>query len=379
MRSKITLGVGLIALSFAMVSCSDDDDDDDPVPSTPTVTIPTSYVSPNYTTNAAQEDGVRDELNALVSAMKQADGGNVVNLADLQNAWNGTTLQVVTASGYTSEVDGFLTELADASTGGTFDPSQAPNSKGFFGNHLLNSYGVESEQMVEKALFAAALYNHALTVVKGTRTPASSDQLVSIFGANPNFPNSDKISTDPDIFSAKYAARRTPLAGGVYLDIKNNLITAKAYLDASVSSPANAATYNAEALTAMQQFLRNWEVSSAATSINYFYAAIDGLSGTNPTVDEQADAMHAYSEGVAFLYGWYFLSESDRLVSNSDIEDIMVDLLYPVNGTPEAYRFITEPAQTLPSMESAINKLAAIYGFTQADLCLLYTSPSPRD
>lgn len=363
---KLPIRIWAVALAFAgfASSCNNDDEDN----ALPTLNIPDTYVSTSYSTNAATELAVRDEHTALVGEMKGADGGNSVSESDLVTAWNGTTLKTVTVSSYASMIDAWLPELAKAA-GNTFDPFADDRGEGgFYGSHTFDENGLEPEQMVDKGLYMSAHYNHALTVLNGTVDAAAVDKLVAIFGASPLFPNNDSDANFPDDFSAKYTERRTTTSSGLYLDIRNNLIAAKAAIEAG-------SAFNTERDAALNAFKENWEKAIMATTVYYLNGAREQITtGLSQSGDEQAnsfgDALHSLAEAVGFSYGLY--SVNDRIATDAQLESILALMEYPLNDTPEPYKMITEPGTTdsgnLANLGKAIEEIKSIYGFTDAEI-----------
>lgn len=350
-----------LALSTALFSCKEDEGDK----TFPALEVPTSYESASYESNASTELAVRSGLSALSSTMKAGRGGATVTEIDLNTGFSGGTpsLRGITTSYYAGKMPNWFAELAKAS-GGTFDPAEAPNGDGgVYGSYLFDENGLEIEQVVEKGLFGAALYNHALTVIKGGNlTAADIDKLVAIFGAHPSFPNSDKAEQNKDVFAAKYAARRDKNDGnGLYTAIKTNLITAKAAIEKGED-------YNQDRDKALSDFRYNWEKSNMATVINYLLATSSKLSQTSATDADKSSALHAYSEAVGFLHGWRGISASDKAITDAEIDQILELMNAPADGTPTSYTFVTDGFNQLSKLQTAIEKLQQIYKFTDQEM-----------
>ena len=347
------------ALFFS--SCSDDDD----TASTPTLQIPNEYVSPDFAANAAAEIALTDELEAFTNAQKAADSGNVVTLTSLTTLWTGTDLKSATVQNYHATVDAELPLLATASAAGTYDWSTAPNNDGgHFEGRVFNARGLESVQLVEKGLFGAALFYQAqqrVSALGENITAADVDGLVALFGTTPAFPNTDVSGPNSDKFQAKYAARRTPASGGLYLDMKRYFIEARTYAEAG-------AAYNAQKMLAVQNLMQAWEESLAATTINYLFTTVDKLSQTNPDDATLEDGMHAYAEGVGFLSGVLAVPANFRIIPTAQAEDALVNMLAPFGQEPSSYLLVQSPATELPKLQAALNTLQQVYGFTDAEM-----------
>ncbi|AFM05825.1 hypothetical protein Fleli_3505 [Bernardetia litoralis DSM 6794] len=350
----------LLAFSVSLFSCDEETTD----VTFPTLEVPTIYESSDYESNASAELAVRLNLSALSSIMKEGREGATVSESELLTAFNegNPSLNSVTTTYYAEKMPTWLAELANAS-GGTFDPTTAPaGNGGVYGGYLFDENGLEIEQVVEKGLFGAALYNHALTVIKSDNIETSDiDRLVAIFGAHPSFPNSDQAENS-DAFSAKYAARRDKNDGtGFYTSIKTNLITAKAAIEKGEN-------YNQERDKALSDFRYNWEKANMATVINYLLGTISKLNKNEITEADKASALHSYSEVVGFVYGWKGISENDKAISDAEIDQILESLNVPANGEVTSYTFVTDSFNQLPKLQSVIDKLQQIYSFTDQEM-----------
>ncbi|WP_338791653.1 DUF4856 domain-containing protein [Bernardetia sp. MNP-M8] len=351
----------LLALSFSFFSCEEETTD----VTFPTLEIPTSYESTAYESNASTELAIRTNLSELASKMQVGRTGARVDETELLAAFSqgNPSLKDITTTYYADKVTSWLPELAKAS-GGTFDPLTAPIGEGgVYGGYLFDENGLEIEQVVEKGLFGAALYNHALTIIKGNEINAADiDRLVAIFGAHPSFKNSDAATENKDIFAAKYAARRDKNDGnGLYTSIKTNLITAKAAIEKGQD-------YNQDRDKALSDFRYNWEKSNMATVINYLLGTISKLNKTDVNDADRASALHSYSEAVGFVYGWKGISENDKSISDADIDQILEYMNVPANGNATSYTFVTDSFNQLPKLQSAIDKLKQVYKFTEQDM-----------
>ncbi|MFZ4633126.1 MAG: hypothetical protein ACOYNO_02855 [Saprospiraceae bacterium] len=349
-----------LALVMGITACNDDDRDP--------LVVPTAYDGANFSTNAATELGVRQQLGNLVTEMKKGrTPGTVVSTAILYDLYNQTgtpSLVSVTAPYYAGRInwtDGFLQALSDASGTG-YTPGNPVGQGGTFGAYLFDENGLEMEQQVDKGLYGALLYNHFNHLAEGDVTEATVDQMVAIFGAHPDFSNSYQanLHANPDVFSANYAARRDKNDGnGYYTRIRDEFIK----LQAAVRAGSD---YNSERNLAIADIRVCWEKANAATMINYLHLTISKLSATNPTDVEKAEALHAYGETVGFLHGWRTLSP--KTITDNEIDELLVLLNAPYNGTPTSYLLVTDAVNQLPKLTQAINRLADIYDFSAAEI-----------
>jgi hypothetical protein len=362
--TQIRIFLLLILASLLMVACKKEEDMEDETP-TP-LEIPSSYDGSAFAANAATELAVTGQLSTLTAAIKEGrDAANPVSASNLSSLYSAGSPSVsdVSTNYYQSLVEGWFTQIQSAS-GNTYDVANAPSGDGgVLGGYLLEENGLELEQTVGKGLFGAALYNHAVTLMSGEITEATSDRLVAIFGANPSFPNSnngDKHS-NPDAFMATYAARRDPNDGtGYYTTLRDAFIKLQAAAKAGDE-------YTAERDEALATIQENWEKANAATAINYLYAAISKLNG-NPDDETIGSALHSYSEGVGFLHGWKTIDQNYRIITDAQINQILTLINAPAGEEPTSYLLFTDSFNQLPKLEQAISQLQDIYGFTNAQL-----------
>lgn len=349
-----------LAVLFTLTNCEDSNEPDDLV-------IPDTYDGSDFNTNAAVEGAVRSQLSTFVGKAKEGrTPGVTVSASELSQLFTTGTpsIENITTSYYAGRVEGWITELAAAS-GGTYTAGTPSGEGGVLGSYLFDENGLELEQLLDKGLYGAAMYNHAISLVDGTNlTPATVDRLVQIFGAHPDFPNTNNsgAATNPDQFLANYTARRDKNDGeGLYTQIKTAFITLQAALQAGDQ-------YNDERDAALQDLLDLWEKANAATIINYCHQTIDKLSATNLTDDQIGSGLHSYSEAVGFLHGWRTIPAEYKTITDAEIEQLLVKLNAPYDGTPTSYLFVTDPANELPKVQEVIEDMQAIYGFSDQEI-----------
>ncbi|WP_019039117.1 hypothetical protein [Psychroflexus tropicus] len=371
---RLAMLSGIFALG--MISCSDDDGDD-----IQTLDVPTSYETSNYEVNVETEGQVIDEVGSLASAANDAEAA--APNAGISTIEYPSTLSSVTQSNYRSLIEGWLPELVNAANsndgfnnpglGNTPDES---NEGGLLGTRLLDEYGLELEQMIEKGSFGAALYNHASFVVdnikmeeEGFTTSDAIDRLVEIHGTEPNFDVNEVTA------AAKYSRRRSDLTAetGFFFDIKSNLITAKAAMEAGDQ-------FVVERDEALDAFLLNWEKSNFATVIFYCNAAKDQLNAAFQLADgEQKDialgnAMHAYAEGVAFAHGFKRLANTQ--ITDEEIDFILEKLKAVEGQNPESYEFLNDTSLS-QNLDETVDYIQNIYGFSDAEVESFYENNNP--
>jgi hypothetical protein len=336
----------------------------------PNLVVPDTYESANYEVNVTTERTLRNELLALTTAMGVAESNAKLNNNTVTPSITySSTLKSATETVFADSVAKWLVELVTAANEDVaFDIVTAPaGNGGLLGNRLLNKYGVELNQIIEKSAYGAMLHQQALKILSEPLTVASIDKLIEIFGAHPSFPGDDEAVVNPDIFSAKYAKLRSNNSGktGFYYNIKYSLIAAKAAIEAG-------SAYNEELVYALQSFLVNWELSNFATVVFYLNDAKTKIAEAKSLSDPAkqgllGEAMHSYSGGVAFIYGWLSVLEADKIITNAQIKDLLKTLKFEVGKKPESYKY-TQPDASVADFDTAINKIKAIFVFTDAQI-----------
>jgi len=372
-HAKLAMLSSIFALG--LLSCSDDDNE------IQTLNVPTSYEASNYEASAETEGLVIDELNALTSEVNAAEAA--APNAGFSTIEYPSTLSSITESNYKTLIEGWLPELIKAANsndqfmipelGGTPDES---NEGGLLGTRLLDEYGLELEQMIEKGSFGAALYNHASFVVdnikmeeEGFTTSDAVDRLVEIHGTEPSFDVTEVTA------AAKYSRRRSDLSAqtGFYFDIKSNLITAKAAMEGG-------SQFDVERDEALDAFLLNWEKSNFATVIFYCKSTKDQLNAAFQLTDGEereialGNAMHAYAEGVAFAHGFKRLSNTQ--ITDDEIDFILEKLKAVEGQNPESYAFLNDTSLS-QNLDEIIDYIQTIYGFSDEEVESFYENNNP--
>ena len=328
------------------------------------LTYPTEYPAQDFASNTVNEQKLLSDINALTAIMQTGrTPGQTVSFTELSSAFG--HIQPYTTDYYARRIQAFLVGISDAS-GNRMDALLPPDQNGMGGvyvDHLHDQYGMELEQLVEKGLFGASLYYRAIQIMSNSQlTPADIDKLVALFGASPQFSNSDKAPTNPDVFCAKYASRRDKNDGrGYYTTFRDAAIIART---ASAAGPE----YNDTVRAALTQMRHAWEKSSAATAINYLYSVINGLSQTEVNSATRSEAMHAYSEAVAFLNGWKGLPPGTARIDDSTIDALLEKLLAKDSEPFTCYMIWQDPATKLTRIGEAINLLKNVYTFTSQEM-----------
>ena len=341
----------------------------------PALSIPTVYTSTNFSTNALTQTTVVNQLNALTTEAKKGRvSGTLVAKTALDNLFNAginslATLATPYYKGKLEGTNGWFDKLAQAS-GNTYTPAIPTTGKGgVFGTgssaYLFDENGLEMEQMIEKGLFGAVLFKHATDLFSGNINEATTDQLIAIFGATPSFSNSSSANVAVEIRDramANYGARRDKNDGnGFYSQMKFQIIRLQAAIKAG-------ADYNKDRDEAIASIKLIWEKINASTIINYCHAVISTLSATTITDNQKAAALHAYGECVGFTHGWRTIAQAHKRITDNQIDEVLTLLNAPYNGTPTAYKFVTDAVNELPKLTQIINKLKDIYGFSTQEI-----------
>ncbi|WP_161993974.1 hypothetical protein [Cyclobacterium xiamenense] len=358
----------LTALFILGLACFSCDNGDDPI--RPDLQLPTTYDGSNFSTSTGTQAAVLTQLSSLTTEMQRGRQGQTVTLATLESLYEAgnPSVETVTTTYYAGRItgaDGWLDELAKASGGTVYTPGEPAGQGGTLGGYLFDENGLELEQLVEKGLFGAALYNHATTLLSPQMTGEQVDQTLAIFGATPAFSNSGSSNVASDVrdrFMANYAARRDKNDGnGLYSQMK------AAFLKLQAATAAGQ-EYQAEKDEAIAEVKLLWEKANAATIINYCHSAISKLSATNPSPDDVGSALHSYGEAVGFLHGWRTIPQADKRISDAQIDQLLVLLNAPQDGVASAYKFATDPVNELPKLTQVIDQLQTLYEFSTQDI-----------
>jgi hypothetical protein len=359
---KIFFSLALIALIFT--SCDKDDNQ-----TKPTITLPTTYTSYNYETNAQTQIELRSRMIAIGTKAKtvRTSGVSVTRqeLLDLFQVGSPAVQTVITDYFETALTGstGYFQILEDASAGGTYVLGTPQGQGGYFEGRVFDENGIEPDEVLDKGMYAAVLYNYATTFMGPNMDYTDVDRIIALFGANPSFPNSGSANVaQPDILMANYAARRDKNDGyGIYSEFKNAAIALRAYVIGGLD-------FTVERDKSITKLKNAWEKACAATVINYCHAAISKFTIANPTNADIASGLHAYSENVGFIWGWKTIPQENKIITDAQIDDLLVLLNAPANETPTSYTFVTDAVNQVPKLQTVILRLQNIYGFSNQDI-----------
>ena len=338
-------------LSILFVACDDSEDTD-------VLEVPDTYPV-DFTTNPPAVLTAADNIGSISSKMKEADptnGNNLVTAADLESIYtNGTpSLEDITTSYYDNYLKTTLfPEFAKAATsanGGAVIDFTDPAASGEGGsayNHLLDEDATELEQYIEKALYGAAGFNYAVnTLLSGDLTTEDVNGALALYGEDGTLEKAKLTSN--------YANRR-----GMADDIEAEFLTLYAAVEQGFTSEAEESRSNV---------IEMWEKAIMAQTIHYMYATIDAFTGVNAgdvsDYETIADGIHAWSEAVGFLHGFYEVN--GKIIADSDIESVLSKINAPINAGDNPITLINS-VQELGDVQSAINDLATIYNFNDPE------------
>ncbi|WP_128545910.1 hypothetical protein [Larkinella soli] len=333
------------------------------------VLIGQQYDSSGFVYNSDIVAPLADQLDRLTAEMQRGrNRGEFVSEETLRSLFSegGLSLETVTTPYYTSRLtadNGYFAELSKAA-GGNFFPFDRSREGGVYGNYLFDEYGVEMEQLIEKGLYTAALYNYATSLTNGTLRAPNADQLLFLYGANPEFVNSDNpaLHRSPDRRLAGYAAQRDKGDNtGFYFQNREAFIS----LQTALNRGEKYAQQRDEAVTTIKQ---NWEKASAATVIHQLHRVIGFLENGTTSDTARSEALHLLSEAAGLLHGWRMIDAKNRTITDAQIDEVLALMNIPYDQAASAYRFVTHSSEDLPKLTQAIGRIQAVYGFSPQDV-----------
>jgi hypothetical protein len=374
MKLKI---IALSSLLFAMAftSCKKDDDNEGE-----DFSVNATYTSDNF--DAAATKVYMTDLKSISSKMKEADptnGGYVaVSQNDLLSIYNknmaavapffyDTTVKVV--SGYFT-LTGALPDPGNYrfDDAATYTPYFGYSKKHtFFGNPSaadpagagVNLYGpVEAEQLIEKSAYIGFCWAYTKTVLfvdPSAVTQENLDAALTLYGSDPEFSSSD--------WSAKYAAQNNVSSDKTFHDeISYNFRKAQSAIQQGK---------NDKKIEAVEEILNLWEAAIAAKTVSYLTDVVTDLAATPDYSQEAdyeivADAIHAWSEAVGFLAGFYLVQDENgkdlTTITYLQVGSILDNIQASTNGSKFDPLAIVANTTNLEKVESAISELETIYG-----------------
>lgn len=360
----------LLAVVF-LSACKNEKETVNPTPTDPGLQIPDTYSSANYDSNVVLEKSLQTQLSNLNTYMKKGAVATNTLTADSLNWYfasaGSPTVKSATAGYYQNKIEGangYFAVMA-ASSGRTWNYTTAPNANGgVIHNRLVDRYGTETLEVVDKGLYGALIYNRIADLLLQPLNDSLIDRMVAIYGASPAFPNTNNVASTPtpDAYLANYAARRDKNDGnGIYTQIKKAFLK----LQAAVRGGSK---YDAEKNQAIADLKLNLEKALMATAANYCHSATTKLSATTQDSVSIASALHDLGEAVGFIHGLKAVYPSQRRITDAEIDQMLNNLLFPPDGTPATYLFVTQAPTYLPKLQDVLNAIQSVYGFSATEM-----------
>jgi hypothetical protein len=323
------------------------------------VAVPTTYDSPAFATNAAEELALTASFAALDAKMSAAEGAgtSIVTTSDLEALYVAGTPSLRNASTSTTQalVDGWLGAFGDAAskTWTADEPESeagAPTGGKYGAAEIVGPTGLGVRQATTKALFGGALYNHALVTAAGPVTEATVDRFVAIWGATPKLANA---TTDDTLVAALASQRddKTEAAPGSYRRMKNALLAAKV-------AAANVDKCKSDLDAAVSVFLAEWERTTYASAIYYLNDAAAKALAVPPNGPVALDSLGA---ALGLVQGFKGIATDRRKITDAQIDAIVSTI-----GAP--YLLVAHTSDRVPKMVDAIHQIQNVYGFTDAEV-----------
>ena len=331
------------------------------------VSIPTTYVSPNFATNAKAELDFKAGVIGIGAKMKTAEGAApvVVTTAELNAIFTAgvPSLRSVATAFAQATVDTYLMQFGDA-VGKTWVPADADTEAGapaggrYDNASIVSATGVDLRETTEKILINGSLYNYALLVAGGVITEATIDRLLALYGVTPALLSGPEAGADANELVAEYASKRdnkVPGTTGPYRKIGRALRAAKA-------AAATGEKCRADLDAALKIYFLEWEKVSYLTVIYYLNQA-----ATNATAVPAKGqlALHGYGEALGFAQSFKGIPQDRRKIT-----DVQIDALLTRIGATAPYKLVI-PALTsdrVVAFNGAYSDIGAVYGLTPTEI-----------
>lgn len=360
----------LLAVVF-LSACKNEKETVNPTPTDPGLQIPDTYSSANYDSNVVLEKSLQTQLRNLNTYMKKGAVATNTLATDSLNWYfasaGSPTVKSATAGYYQNKIEGangYFAVMA-ASSGRTWNYTTAPNANGgVIHNRLVDRYGAETLEILDKGLYGALIYNRIADLLLQPLNDSLIDRMVAVYGASPAFPNTNNAASTPtpDAYLANYAARRDKNDGnGIYTQIKKAFLK----LQAAVRGGSK---YDTEKNQAIADLKLNLEKAIMATAANYCHSATTKLSATTQDSVSIAAALHDLGEAVGFIHGLKAVYPSQRRITDVEIDQMLNNLQFPPDGTPTTYLFVTQGPTYLPKLQDVLNAIQSVYGFSATEM-----------
>lgn len=336
----------------------------------PELTIPATYDGSTFSTVSAQETALVTSYLNFSPILKSGNNGNPINPRDLNLGFstNSPSIKSATSAYFASLLegtDGYFDRLSKASAG-TYTPTATPTGNGgVYGTYVFTSDGIEPAEVIEKGLLGATFYHYGLKLFienPNIANPATADQLLALYGASPDFPNSSNAAfyARPDRALAAYAAQRDKGDdAGIYSQIKAKFIR----LQAAYKGGPN---YTRERDQAFSDLLTLWEKVMAASAIHACHQTINRVQAAPSSEASRAQALHWNSSSIGFLLG--LRNIPNKTITDSRLDELLGKLYFVPRGTSSAYKLVTEPTAAATQIAGVITTLQTTYGFTDQEV-----------
>ena len=357
--------IGLLSAALLFTACKKDEDDDESQAPQAVLSVSDTY-SGDFVVNPPATTSVVESFGALEGEMKKGDptkGSNAVTSATLAGLYAAgeMSLKNIASPSYDAWATGTLFpgfETASGTMGQVFDfadPSQSANGGAAY-KHLLSGDPVELEQLVGKGSFGGAFFSYVKNTLFASPTEVTSDQLdqaLVLYGSDPTFESGG--------LSAKYAKQRFVALGGETYHDKINYEFRKA-------QSAIKQGFTAERKAAVNEITKLWEEALAAQAIYYLTGVAKDLATTpDYSVEEDyntvADAIHGWSEGVAFLEGFHGVQNT--MITDAQLVSVLSKVNARIEGPYTPLTLIGNKTE-IDELQDGIADLANAYGIDQA-------------
>lgn len=333
------------------------------------LTLPSTYDSPSFETNAATELGLRKAFDDFLAPMNNVEtsldsdaGVTPVTKAQLVTLY-APKVKPMTTAYYQAKVDAWLGAYQEALTDGIYTPAEpsAAEKGGNLGKFVFDGQGVDLKSVIEKGTYSAGFYNEALKILSSQITVGTIDRLVAVFGAHPSFQNNPNAQQNKDVNAAAYAARRDSKDAanpGPYQRIKAALIKARASVEAGPRC-------DADRDAAIDGFLKEWEKSNYATVIFALNDIITKLSVATP---DFAAVLHSFGEAIGLIAGFKTLPQEKRIITDAQIDSLLQRVLAADGAPIQAYKLKTSSIEAVSRLQQAIGDIKGVYAFSDSEV-----------
>lgn len=329
------------------------------------VTVASAYDGAAFEANTVEERALLAKVDALSKQMRDVEAGTGVATSEgLMAAFADGPKAAMTAY-YVPRVEATLATYA-AEQAKVYAPSEPPPAEGGkLGKYVVDARGVDLRQIVDKGVHGAVFFHRARALAAAGVDGKTLDRILALYGAHPGFPNDPNAQANPDIWGAKYAAQRDskdPSKPGLYVATKN------AFLRAQTAIKAGAAC-DADRDAAVSEIFALWERSQIATAVFYVHDTLAKIAGAA----SPADTVHALTEGIGLVEGFRMLPAGTTKATTATIDAALEGMLAPVGGAATVYTTVTDGAGAATKLQAALAKVAAIEGFSEAEVASFKT------